>query len=118
MNIKPGTVLWFVHNSYRGGINHYVKVAKVGRKWATMEGGMRADLRTGYVDGGGYTSPGRCYESEAVWKAEAKALDHWNHLKKTLEYSSLPVGLTPEDITKARLLLRLPLYIPPPGDGE
>lgn len=108
--LVEGQKLWFVgshpHRHNRGG--QEVTVEKVGRKWATISAGAdRIDKTTLRADGGGYTSPGQCYLSEAEYEAEKALSVAWSEFAALMDRWRMPSDMTLEKITKAREVLGL-----------
>ena len=106
--LKEGQKLWFVgctmsnHRKERGEVT----VTKVGRKWADITGTLngRIDVETFAVDGKGYPSPGKCYESEDAWKEKEEADTLWRDLHIALGRTR-PVDVSREKILEAASLL-------------
>jgi len=103
-----GQVLWFVLTHSRHSQPKDVTVLKVGRNWAQIDNGMRICVETLVADGGPYSPPGCCYLSKEVYEAEVALDKAWRELAKTIQYKSVPDGVTVTDIAAARNLLRLP----------
>lgn len=107
--VEVGQKLWKVFHDKRRGDPCEVEVVKVGRKWATLNRYHgRIDLETLSVDGGGYSSPARCYLSREVYELERSTEIEWAKLKSELLYKSRPADVTIENIKQARNLLGLP----------
>jgi len=105
--LKVGQKLWYVP---RRSAPYEVEVTKVGRKWATVGEGYRAeriDLETWYADGRGYSSPGRCYLSQEDYVTELDLSRLWAHLQREIQYSRCPGGVTINDIKQAMELLKV-----------
>ena len=98
-NIKPGDWLYVVWNR-RGA--HNVRVAKVGRKWITLDTGDRVDLETLGIDSGGFVGPpGRCYLSPEHYEREKLRASAWSGLKFFVrDYDRPPSHLTTEAIER------------------
>jgi hypothetical protein len=64
-NMKVGDTLLFEDTlrASRSGKLVRLTVTKAGRKWLTLSNGERACIETLKIDGGQYTSPGRCYRT-------------------------------------------------------
>lgn len=60
--VKPGDKLYYVSDGRRES-RRWVEVKKVGRIWIYL-GHMRASVKTGIIDGHGYSSPGRVFVSQ------------------------------------------------------
>lgn len=84
-----------------------VKVLKVGRKFADLSNGERLVLATMTLDGGQYSSPGKCYESKDVYDKTEGARLVWNQLKVDFCNSTMPENITQDEIYAARMLLKL-----------
>ena len=84
-----------------------VTVTAVGRKWAEIDHGKhRINIQTLYVDGGGYSSPGRCYLSEQEWKDNVLRKDAWGSLRQKIERMyTLPADLTIQKMDQIAELL-------------
>lgn len=98
MSLQVGQRLYYVPS--QGRITpSFVTVAKVGRKWATLDSGRRINLETLRADGGGYSSPGSCWESKQAYEAEVALRDAWSGFKRRMdrEYTK-PAHLTLADI--------------------
>jgi hypothetical protein len=78
--MKPGDELIF-KPSDRRGVEHKVTVVSVGRKWAKLSNLHRADKETGWVDGGGYSSPGRVWTEEALRNQQYRAIQ-WGIIRE------------------------------------
>lgn len=66
MKLSIGDIVHVVYPSLRIGTparRSDMRVAKVGRVWATLENGERFELANGRLDGKGYASPGMVWES-------------------------------------------------------
>jgi hypothetical protein len=106
VTLKVGQVLWFVPNEIRRNKPEAVTVEKIGRKWAHIGNGARADLDTLVVDGGVYTSPGRCWLHKEAWEAETRRQDAWLRLRQGIErHRKAPDGLSLEQIERAAAVL-------------
>ena len=67
-----GQELWYVPTS-RHGRAETLTVVSIGRKWVQLSWrGAKADLTTGCVDGGQYSSPGTVYNSKTEYEALLK----------------------------------------------
>lgn len=68
----------------------------------------RFDYKTGYIDGKGFTSPGRVYASEADYHATRAAEVAWRaFLQRLNRQYRKPDGITADAIIEARRLLAL-----------
>lgn len=113
-----GQILYYVPIHPRHGNPLELRVTNVGRKWATLEYTKsafnspfgRCNKATGWVDGKGYASPGRCWTSQAAYEDHRDAAEAWGQLRNDMNargYSNVPDGLTATDIQAARVLLKL-----------
>jgi|SRR6185503_4260576 len=119
-----GQTVWFVP-ARRNALGdaregRELRVTHVGRKWASLEtiptqpGHIsyefgRCDKATGCIDGKGYSSPGRCWASQAEWQTWAARHNAWQSLRTELQrlWGPVPDGVTLEDMAKVRELLKL-----------
>ena len=93
--LKPGDLLYCVW--YRNKDGHCASVKSVGRKWANLElGKYRVSLQTLEIDGGGYSSPGRCYLSIEHHEQEQKRRELWRQLREYLNTFNPPPSMTLE----------------------
>lgn len=110
--IQAGQKLWCVVD-FRHGRNinppsqNEVVVRKVGRKYADLDSGERLILDTMTLDGGQYTSPGKCYLSKEAYDSAEGATLAWRHLKNAMGGWKAPAGVTIADIEAARALLKV-----------
>lgn len=100
--ITEGTKLFFVSNNlhFNRRRTEYWTVSKVGRKWISFDCGYRADKTTFEVDGAGYSSPGRLWQSEEEYRAETRRCDLWNRLRAHMERTRYK---PPKDITEFKI---------------
>ena len=83
-------------------------IIKIEDRWLYLENGHRVNMETGEAEYKRGLTPGRCYLSEESYRKEQQTLEAWQKLKKDLQASGLvPMGVTPEDIERARDLLGL-----------
>ena len=113
--LKAGDVLWFVADSHRHGertVGYAVTVAKIGKRWATLDKPMhrpeRIDMETWEMDGGQYTSPGRCYASREAYEAHMALKAAWENFAKRLSAWNPPDGVDLEWIEAAHERLGIP----------
>lgn len=93
--LEVGQRLWYVPRER--GQPHEVTVGKVGL----------------HIDGGEYSSPGRCYLSREEWEVEDATRRAWNGLRvEVTNRPPAPEGVSPEAIREAAALLRLPIDQP------
>lgn len=80
-NLYVGQQLWCELSERRGG-DRFVTITKLGNKWATLEGHRpyRIDLETLWIDGQGYTSPGRCWLDKEARETERVTDEAWKSL--------------------------------------
>lgn len=109
--LTVGQELWYVPTDKRWGKPHYVKVEKIGRKWATLEGNQgRIDVNTLFKDGAGYLSAGRCYASKEDYEIEHAADVLWSRFRDRLSRMyNRPYGIRSEEIERVASVLRVPL---------
>ncbi len=80
---------------------------KVTRKWADLSNRFRIDVTSWHADGAGFSSPGRCFDSETEWTAHQAAEAAWLALANTIWRVGRRDGVTTDDIQQAIRLLRL-----------
>ena len=112
-DLKVGDRLWYVP-TMRDGNPKFVRVSKVGTKWAHIvddadprwdQGRIHAkDL---WLDCGGYSSRAQCYVSKEAYEDQMAVFEAWRNLVSSLQYKSAPNGVTVEDINYARTVLKL-----------
>jgi len=113
MKFEAGQKLWFVPAQKYNGEPKEVEIARVGRKWLilsshNMRHGSRVDMNNLYLDGHGYSSPGRCYLSKETWEAEQKMESTWYEFKELVRIQcTAKKGVTVEDIQKCKEILKL-----------
>lgn len=107
MPVTIGQKLWLV--PIRGfGQPHEVTVGRLGRKWAYIGEGRSEqafDPDSGYLDGKGYSSPGRLYRSQEHYEDMVAAEKAWQRLVSELRYMSPPANVGISQICEARKLL-------------
>jgi hypothetical protein len=109
MKYEVGQKVWYVPRERRFEKPHEAEITKIGRKWASFGQGSRFDIETGCVDGSGYITPGRIYQSEAAWREEQELFHAWSNLRRRIErYSEPPNSLTVDKIRQAREILGIP----------
>lgn len=116
--LTVGQKLWYVpRDSREVSQSREVTVTKIGRKWAEIDmgwgRGWRIDLDDWTVDGGNYSSPGRCHISREAWKAETERRRLWDGLFQP-RYGGPPATVTTDAIYQAASLLGIEL----PARGE
>src|SRR6266550_2190989 len=107
--LQVGQVLYYVPAERRFGKPYDVKVTKIGRNWAELEGGQgRVDVKTLWLDGGQYASPGRCWLSREAYELHVLRQTVWRKLRLRLTNEfTVPEGVTVEQIEQAAALLGL-----------
>lgn len=112
--LTVGQKLWYVPREKRNVWQaREVTVEKIGRKWASISHGRRIDLEDWRVDGGQYSSPGRCYSSKEAWDAERARNMIWRTLRDNIDHTP-PEGITTDAIRQAAALLGIQL----PSDAQ
>lgn len=108
--LRVGDKLWYVPRERRDGDGREVTVAKIGRRWATMEGAwpLRIDMETLAADGGEYSSPGSCFASREAYEAYIALVAAWGDFVMRLTRWRPPAGVDLEWIEAARVRLGLP----------
>jgi hypothetical protein len=133
MKLAIGQVLYYVPHDARRGPPFEVSVGAIGRKWAslfhveaidpgcwnsTMAGRHygRCDFN-GDVDGGGYTSPGRCWASKADYiEQESRRLAWLDFVRMVRDTPyTAPPGVSRETINYVSGLLGLTTVYPSEG---
>jgi hypothetical protein len=107
---KVGQKLWLVINNSVCGFpskQYEVTVTKSGKLWATLDNRMRCD-GNGIVDGGKYSSPGRCYGSREEFEAIVALETSWREFQMLVNaYRNRPVSVSVENIAEAKRILGL-----------
>lgn len=81
MKLQVGQKLFYVSSSrWRTNPTRWLAITKVGRKWAYLENGDRVYVETLFVDGAGYSTPGRCYLTEEEYQKEKHKTECWRVL--------------------------------------
>lgn len=108
VKLAVGETLFCVYDDARRGDNFELEITKVGRKWVHTGHHYRVDIETLRIDGGQYSSPGKCYLSKEDYEAE-KALDlAWNDFRETIsDIHRIPKYMTIAKINQARGVLGL-----------
>jgi hypothetical protein len=97
--LTVGQELWYVpaDRRYLGGACA-VRVLKVGRKWAEVSSNLgRIDAQSLWVDGGKYSSPGRCWLSKEAWEAAEALNSAWSEFYRDMYGRHVP----PDHVTVA-----------------
>lgn len=97
-NIKPGDKIVAVFNELRYTPGHeIVEVLSTGRKWGKFRSRYRFDLETLEIDGGEYSSPGRCYLTMKEYEDEFNRNKEWEKIRLRTGFKC-PDHLTLEDV--------------------
>lgn len=114
--LQVGQKLWYIRYGWLGGTpdnlpGHEVTIESIARKWATLKEceHPRIDKITLEADGGEYSSPGRCYLSQAAYVSHAEVTRLWNGFVAQINRSRLPPGVTAEQIRQAAELVGITL---------
>lgn len=83
-NLQVGQELWYVPHDLRFSSPKHVKILKLGRVWATMERGPRANMGTLRAEGDAWDSPGRFWLSEGDHKRWKEAVRLWESIKQKM----------------------------------
>ena len=119
-----GQKLWYVSSRGRWGSppqQQEVIVAKVGRKWFTVEPAWlgRFAIDGWWADGGEYSSPGRLYESQAAYELECRRNRRWREFQQSVSSGfSLSRNLTAETILAAAKILGIVLEDAGAGEAD
>lgn len=103
--LTVGQKLWFVSNHRGFRDQREVTVLRVGRKWADIGRRLRIDVESLIVDGGDYSSPGRCYTSKEEYERIRNRALAWNKFTRDIHNKNIPDSVTTEDIFEAARLL-------------
>lgn len=97
--LTVGQELWYVPADARDrGRSCTVRVRSIGRKWAQVDGWLgQINIETWFVDGGGYSSPGRCWLNREAWEAEQRRLAAWDELRGITSAFAIP------DVSEAKI---------------
>lgn len=102
---KVGQKLIFVHSDARLRKPYEITIQKIGRKWLYTQT-HRVDCETLFVDGKGYSSPGRCYLTIEAWHQADRLSRTWVAFRKELNNQwKTPAGVSVDDILEASKLL-------------
>lgn len=86
-NLQVGQELWYVPNNLRLNNQEHVKILKLGRVWATMERGPRANMETLRADGDGWNSQGRFWLSEDDHKRWKETARLWESFRREMPWA-------------------------------
>jgi hypothetical protein len=103
-----GMSFFFVPNERRHTSDRHVTVSKIGRRWVTLSDGNRFDRTSDnwrIVDGGGYSSPGRLWDSEQQFKDSQKVREILNAIEQRFRFGREYCNVTLEDAVQAARLL-------------
>ncbi len=109
---KPevGMEVYYVPSNSRWEKPCTMKIKKIGRKWATLEGRFgRFDMSTWRVDGGDYSSPATCYPSEDEYNNQKELCRLWDAYVFKLSRWQVPPLATVEKIKQTAELLGIEL---------
>jgi hypothetical protein len=85
-----------------------VSIDKIGRKWVTLSDGNRFDRTSEnwrIVDGGGYSSPGRLWDSEQQYRDSQKVREILDAIAQRFHFGSEHCNIALENATQAARLL-------------
>lgn len=112
MKIHVGQQLYWVPSQPYAYSKGMTTVTKVGRKWAELDNRYRIDIRTMVADGGGYSSPGRCYQSQEEHERIVEEQRTWSTFRdKIANKYRCPDGITTEKIREAAKVLGINLDV-------
>lgn len=104
MKLEVGQKLWYVPSDSRQNQTE-VTIQSIGRKWAKVCYVGRIDINTLEVDGGKFSSPGKCYISQEEYDNYVLIRSAWAELARKIPMYSLPEGMTQEKIDLIRKLV-------------
>lgn len=126
MKLSIGDSLYYVPNDPRRRKPTVVRVVSIGRKWAylvTVDSGDASRLHKfgrcdmhGDLDRKGYSSPGRCWPSQAAFENTRQLARAWTEFQRAVDSWSRPEGLTVETLNYVSGLLGYSTIYP--GDGN
>lgn len=82
-------------------------ITKIGRKWVTLGEGWadeQFDAETGWLNGKGYSSPGRVWASEDEYRLSLATEQAWTAMKRDMPWNA-PSHLTLDDIQRIRAII-------------
>lgn len=104
-----GDKFWYVARNLRYSERGYeVEVVKVGRKWVYLSNDKRVEKGETWVDGAGYSSPGRLWESEAAWRESVEVSSLLRKIQDRCQYGRAG-DVSLDDARTAAGLLGVPL---------
>lgn len=108
MDLVPGQKLIYVPFDTRKGLPLDVTVARVGRKWAYLAERRWRVNDALVVDGGDYSSPGRCYGSWQDYVEITELHTAWDEFRRiVVGTNGPPDGVTFQRIAEARRALNI-----------
>jgi len=69
-------------------------IVKVGKKWVYLRGNCRFDMKTGEIDGRGFSSPGRVYLTAREYKVDVEKAALWRKIRDTIGWLAMPAHFT------------------------
>lgn len=88
-NLEIGQILFIVPTRNHGK-PYTATITKIGRKWATIiQYGrpQKVDMKSLWLDGGEYSSPGAAYLSEQEYRDEEERKKYWLSLYRRLSHT-------------------------------
>jgi len=105
MKFEVGQELYVVLNERRGG-PRIETVTSIGRKWVNLTNGWRFDHADMRLDGKGYSSPGKVYQSEAEHNNWLELDRTWRSFMCAMDRQfSPPSGMSIEKIQAIRSII-------------
>lgn len=100
--------VFLVINGYGKLRTSTAKIAKIGRKWVTLEkNDGRFNIENWILDGGAYSSAGSCFPSEQEYNNQVELNGLWNEVILQIRYLRIPKSMTIEKIKQIKMLLEL-----------
>ena len=109
-NFAVGMRFWLVLNERRHTKDREVTIAKIGRKWVTLSDGNRFDRTSEswrIVDGGGYSSPGRLWDSKEQYEEDAQVRQIIDAIERKFRFGRDSENVSLENARQAARLLGL-----------
>lgn len=111
-----GQKLWYVPHGRRSvneADGYEITIAKVGRKWLSIEESHHSNLRLAVdsllADGRGYSSPGKAYVTQQAYLDEKSRSTAWDDLRALTDRQyRVPDHLSTDDIRSAIAKLSAP----------